>query len=98
MNNIDKLIIAVLLFAFAGCSDINESFTNGYHENPNDPTDAPIENLFTASQAGMIMLFEGHPARLANMWTQHATGGERQYAGYYTYNVSGGILTFGNAW
>lgn len=98
MKKLDKFIIVSVLLAFVGCSDINEAFTDGYHENPNDPTDAPLENTFTASQAAMIAFMEGHPPRLTSMWTQHATGGERQYQGYHSYNVTADALSFGNAW
>lgn len=86
------------MLTFAGCADINESFTDGYSENPNQATDAPIENVFTGSQSAMIVFMEGHTARLANMWTQHATGDDRQYSGYNSYTVSGTGLTFGNSW
>lgn len=98
MKTIEKLLIVTIFLFFVGCSDINQSFTDGYHENPNDPTDAPLESIFTASQAAMMVFQEGHSARLANMWTQHATGGERQYGGYYTYNITGDALAFGGVW
>lgn len=98
MKTLNKIILGILLLAFASCSDINELFTDGYDENPNQATDAPIENIFTGSQSAMIVFMEGHPARLANMWTQHATGDDRQYSGYNSYSVSGTNLTFGNSW
>jgi hypothetical protein len=88
----------IVCFLIGSCSDINESFTDGYSENPNDPTDAPLENLFTASEAASIEFFEGHGARLASMWIQHSTGESRQYSGYYNYNISGRDLSFGNIW
>jgi hypothetical protein len=88
----------IVCFVIGSCSDINESFTDGYSENPNDPTDAPLENLFTASEAATIAFFEGHGAWLASMWTQHSTGESRQYSGYYNYNISGRDISFGTIW
>lgn len=98
MKQLDKFILVIVLVALHGCSDINQSFTDGYDENPNLPTDAPLENTFTASQAAMIVLMEGHTPRLTSMWTRHATGGERQYQGYHSYNVTSDALSFGNSW
>lgn len=92
------VLLLIVCFVTGSCSDINEAFTDGYSENPNDPTDAPLENLFTASEAASIEFFEGHGARLASMWTQHSTGESRQYSGYYNYNISGRDLSFGNIW
>ncbi len=98
MKQLDKIILVIVLVALQGCSDINQSFTDGYDENPNSPTDAPLENTFTASQAAMLVFMEGHTARLTSMWTRHATGGERQYQGYHNYNVTSDALSFGNSW
>ncbi|MDY6993849.1 MAG: SusD/RagB family nutrient-binding outer membrane lipoprotein, partial [Pseudomonadota bacterium] len=93
-----KIVFSLLIVFVISCEVINESYTDGYSENPNNPTDAPLENLFTAAQAGMIVFMESHPARLSNLWTQHATGESRQYAGYYGYSIDVSELSFGYSW
>ena len=71
----------------ASCS-INESFVDGYGEDPNLPTDAPTEKVFIAGQVGAIVFHEGYAARIANMWSQHFVTDENQYLTIYNYAVT----------
>lgn len=92
------LIIVILLsVGLAGCDVVNESFTDGYSENPNNPTDAPADKVFVAAQVGAIQFLESHTARLASMWAQYYTGRDRQYTSLYNYTVQGGT-EFDNVW
>lgn len=92
MNKLNFLLVLIITLGVLGCSDINESLTDGYNDNPNAPSDSPPEELFIGAQTAAIQFFEGHAARLANMWTQHATGVDKKYAGYNSYNI--GALDF----
>lgn len=84
------LIILSFLVGLNGCSDINEAFTDGYSENPNAPTDAPPEELFIGAQTAAIQFLEGRPAQWSTIWTRHATGADKAFAGYNNYNMSFG--------
>lgn len=92
-----KILIVVLLIGIAGCDTINESFTDGFSEDPNSPTDAPADRIFVASQVGTMTFLESHPARLASMWSQYFTGSDRQYTALYNYTIQGGT-EFDSSW
>ena len=67
-----------------GCSD----FVEGYEEDPNNASDAPIEAVLNAAFTGMIVSHEGEDARLACMWSRQFSGSDRQYSGYQVYNLN----------
>lgn len=84
-----KLITTVLLLVgIMGCDSITTSFTDGYSENPNNPTDAPADKVFVAAQVGVFQFLETHTARKASMWAQYYSGETRQYASIDSYNVT----------
>lgn len=80
--------IVLLLVGFVGCDSVTTSFTDGYNENPNNPTDAPAEKVFTAGQIGAITFLESHSARKGSMWAQYFTGEDRQYTSINSYNIT----------
>lgn len=80
--------IVLLLIGFVGCDSVTTSFTDGYNENPNNPTDAPAEKVFTAGQIGVITFLESHSARKGSMWAQYFSGEDRQYFSIHSYNVT----------
>lgn len=85
-----KTTVAASLVAclmLAACS-INESFVDGFDQDPNLPTDAPTEKVFIAGQVGAIVFHEGYAARIANMWSQHFVTDENQYLTIYNYGVT----------
>lgn len=74
----------MLLLNSISCAD----YVEGVNENPNDPTNATIENLMTSAQVNLIGIYEGEDARLASMWAQQFTGSDRQYTSLYGYITS----------
>lgn len=93
---IKPLLITLLLVGFVSCDTVNESFTDGYSEDPNNPTDAPADKVFVAGQVGSMQFIETHTARLASMWAQYFSGEDRQYLSSYNYTVTG--ADFDNTW
>jgi len=80
------IIIAILSFAafIAGC----KSYTEGYDVNPIAPISAPANMTFAGAQGAFDEFMEGFPSQDAAMWTQQATGTDRQFTGYYHYTTS----------
>jgi len=81
--------IVLLLVGLVGCDSITTSFTDGYSENPNAPTDAPANKIFVAGQVGTMTFLESHSARKASMYAQYFSGEDRQYRSIFHYNVTG---------
>jgi len=86
MNTLSKFLSLLLIVAvsFVGC----KSFTNGYNNDPNNPTDSPPDLMLTGAQVGMLQFMEAGGARLAGMWDGHFTGSDRQYVALNNYNVT----------
>ena len=86
MKNISRYALAALFLAavVGGC----KSFTKGYAVNPLAPSSSPPTQLFTGAEGAFDEFMEGFPAQMASMWAQQATGSDRQFSGYYTYNTS----------
>lgn len=80
--------LVLLLVGFLGCDSITNSLTEGYNENPNNPTDAPADRIFTAGQVGTAIFLESHSARKGSMWAQYFSGEDRQYSSIYAYNLT----------
>ncbi len=77
-------ILAVFGVVLVGC----KSFTKGYSTSPYGATSAPAPQLFTGSEGAFDEFMEGFPSQLASLWSQGATGTDRQFQGYYTYQTS----------
>lgn len=90
LKNKKYLLIVLLIAGISGCDTINTSFTDGYSDDPNNPTDAPGDQVFAAGQIATITFLESHTARLTSMWSQYFTGQDRQYTALYQYTVQGG--------
>jgi hypothetical protein len=85
-------IAAGILAVLAGC----ESFTEGYDKNPLLPTTSTPQKTFVGAELAYVVFTEGFPSQLASMWSQQATGAERQFGGYYVYTTS--AVDFGTDW
>ena len=75
-------------FAFSLLLSSCKDFVEGYDEDPNNASDAPIEAVLNGVFTGMIVGHEGENARLACMWSGQFTGSDRQYSSYNVYNIS----------
>ena len=88
------VIIAILSIAafISGC----KSFTKGYDTDPLAPVSAQSSRNFSGAQGAFDEFMEGFPSQDAAMWTQQATGTDRQFTGYYNYTTS--AQDFANDW
>ncbi len=80
------LVIVLIVVGLAGCDSLTTSFTDGYSENPNNPTNAPASKIFVAGQVGAATFLESHAARKSSMFAQYFSGEDRQYGAIYNYN------------
>ncbi len=87
-TNIKYIAFVLLLVGVIGCDSVTNSFTDGYNENPNNPTSAPADKIFVAGQVGAVTFLESHSARKGSMWAQYFSGEDRQYSSIYSYNVT----------
>ncbi|MCB0521764.1 MAG: SusD/RagB family nutrient-binding outer membrane lipoprotein [Lewinellaceae bacterium] len=84
-----KYKIFFLCLAFSGIFlGSCKNFVEGINEDPNNAEDAPVEVVLTSIYASTIIAHEGHPARLAGMWSRQFTGDDRQYAAYEVYTIN----------
>ncbi len=65
-----------------------KDFVEGINEDPNNAADAPLEAVLTSVFASSIIAHEGHPARLACLWSRQFSGRDRQYSAYDVYNIN----------
>ena len=87
------IIISLSIAAFvAGC----KSYTEGYDVNPIAPVSAQSNRTFIGAQGAFDVFMEGFPSQDAAMWTQQATGTDRQFTGYYNYITT--AQDFSNDW
>lgn len=86
MNRYMKIALGAILpvALLGGCSDwlTGNKLTN----NPNFPTSASRDQLFTGVLVGQQIIQTGDLARLFSMWTQQMAGVDRQYILYGTYS------------
>ena len=88
-----KLIIYIyLIFISFSCENLVEDL----NDDPNNPTDAPAELIFTGMQLANVTTQEGMTARLTAMWTSQIKGVDRQWGDFQAYNVGGS--NFANMW
>ena len=74
------LLGGLLLGACKDVEDINKD--------PNNASDAPLESVLTSVFASSIIAHEGHPARLAGVWSKQFTGSARSNSAYYAYTIN----------
>lgn len=92
-NKILTLFAIVLVTLSVGC---NKLFTGGYSKDPNNPSDAPIDQIIPGLQSAAILYYEGEPARDACLWAGQFTGADRQYESFQNYTVQ--RQDFNNMW
>ncbi len=73
-----------------------ESLVEDLNDDPNNPSDAPAELIFTGLQLANATTHEGLNARLTAMWTGQMKGVDRQWGDFQEYNVGGSNFT--NMW
>lgn len=78
------LFALIIFFSLSSCSD----FVDGFEDDPNNSSDAPIEAILNGAFVGLIVGHEGEDARLACMWSRQFTGCDRQYSAFEVYNVN----------
>lgn len=86
-----RLLVLMTLLLFS-CEGIVEDL----NDDPNNPSDAPAELIFTGVQLANVTTHEGLTARLAAMWTGQMKGVDRQWGDFQAYNVGGSNFT--NMW
>lgn len=75
---------AALLAGSLGACD----FISVTDRNPNTVPDANLDQLFTAAQVSTFSWTENQIARIAAMWTQQASGTDRQFSTLGTYIIN----------
>jgi hypothetical protein len=83
-KNIFSFLVSGLLLFATSCEDYIEDV----NISPNNPTEAPLNNVIIAAQVNFGAFMEGEDARLASMWTQQTSGEDRQYSAYHIYNLT----------
>ncbi len=96
MKKNSKYVVIIVALTFAAFIVGCKSFTNGYSVNPLAPSTAPATQTFTGAQGSFDVFMEGFLSQDAAMWTQQATGTDRQFRGYYYYSTS--AQDFQNDW
>src|ERR671933_139660 len=77
------LVAALPVVALAGCKDwlTGDKLSN----NPNKPTSATAEQLFTGIQVSIMSMWETYPMNLLPLWAQQIVGVQRQWRDYSNY-------------
>lgn len=91
-KSLSLLLAALLVVGLTGC----DSLTEGYDEDPNDPTDASVELVLNSAQVASILFQDGNHARIAGVWSGHLTGSDRQYLAFNNYDAN--ASAFDNMW
>lgn len=69
---------------FSSC----KKYVEGLDTDPDNPSDAPIENILNGAFIGMITGESGEDARLACMWSGQFSGVDRQYSALNVYQTT----------
>lgn len=72
--------VAALAASLGACN-----YVNSVGPNPNDVTDATLDQLYTGVQAGIFFDSEDNTTRLSSIFTQQMAGTDRQFSQYDTY-------------
>lgn len=65
-----------------------ESIVDDMNNDPNNPVDAPAQMVFTGTLLANLAVQEGMASRLGIIWSGYATGADRQWMDYFSYNVT----------
>lgn len=74
-----KKLLLILLSFSVGCDMITESFTDGYNDNPNDPTYVSGDIVFRSGSVAMSLFMNDFAARHAGLHSNHYSYMERGY-------------------
>ncbi|MGD1893979.1 MAG: SusD/RagB family nutrient-binding outer membrane lipoprotein [Cyclobacteriaceae bacterium] len=85
-------LLTLLIFSLAACEGLVEDL----NDDPNNPSDAPAELIFTGVQLANATTHAGLTARMAAMWTGQMKGVDRQWGDFHVYNA--GASNFTNMW
>ena len=92
MCKYSKLLL-IATFSIASC----ESFVTGIDEvDVTRVSDVDLKLIVVAAEVNYMGFLEGQAARMAGMWSGYFRGADRQYVGFYNYNVTSG--TFETEW
>lgn len=85
--------LAIPALALAGCQ---EFLTDDYRldQNPNNPSEASIDNLYNAMQVIATDVLTGQHARTTSILMQQMMGTERQYLSQSTYDIDWTTFSF----
>lgn len=73
-------LAALAMLLLSACdAPFSNSFLEGNDVDPNNPTAATVDQLFTAVQVNSYRQFSGHMARSVSLWMQQMAGTDRQY-------------------
>lgn len=90
-----KVFIAlVALTIFTSCNDLFDE--KDIEQNPNAPSDAPIDVLISGTLVGLAKEHEDTDVRLAYMWAGQLSGQSRQHASFGNYIVSSSTFDWRN--
>ena len=92
MKKISIYILLVFTCFFLSC----ENLVDDLNDDPNNPSDAPADLIFTGVQLANATTHEGLNARMAAMWSSQMKGIDRQWADFNVYNA--GASNFTNMW
>ena len=85
-------LLALLVLSTLAC----ESIVEDLNDDPNNPSDAPAELIFTGVQLANATTHAGLTARMTAMWTGQMKGVDRQWGDFHVYNA--GASNFTNMW
>jgi len=92
MKKISIYILLTFTFFCFSCENLVEDL----NDDPNNPTDAPAELIFTGVQLANATTHIGLTARMASMWSGQMKGVDRQWGDFHVYNA--GASNFTNMW
>lgn len=85
-------ILAVFGVAMVGCT----AFTKNHSTDPYGATSAPAPQLFAGAEGAFNEFMEGFPSQISTIFTQGATGSDRQFLGYWNYTTT--AQDYSNDW
>ena len=85
MKRYISIFAVALVLTLSAC----ESLVEGLNEDPNNPTNAPAELMFTGIELAAASVHEGYNSLLSSVWNGYYFGYDRQWADFHVYNVAG---------
>jgi len=89
-NILNYFTIVVICLTVLSC----EKFVSDMNVDPNNPTDAPVDLIFTGAQVNVRSFDQATRVPIvANMWSGYMTGIQRQYLSYQNYQFTAGEVS-----